>query len=79
MLAVCFDIRNIVDDVNDAGDQAEQGESAQGARKSRPVKKLFIEDERKKDESIFRPLARTHGFEQGANHELILPCVSGNE
>ena len=58
-------IDQVVDDVDRAGDQAEQDKSAQGMPESGPMEKLFVKDKRKKDESILRPLARTHGFEQG--------------
>lgn len=72
MLAVSFDVGDVVDDVDNAGDQAEQGKPAQSSQERGPLEKLFVEDKRKKDEGVLRPLARTHGFEQGAKHGLIL-------
>jgi hypothetical protein len=32
---------------------------------------LFIEHQREENESVLRPLARAHGFEQGGEHGCI--------
>jgi hypothetical protein len=33
---------------------------------------LFVKDQSKKDEAVFRPLARAHSFDEGFEHELMI-------
>jgi hypothetical protein len=68
MLAVGFDIGQVVEDINSAGDKAKQEESRNRPRERDELEQLLVEDQREKHKAVLRPLARAHGFEQGNEH-----------
>ena len=64
MLAVGFEVEEVVDDVGGGGAEAEaeEGENRSGDEARRPG---VGEEQRKEDEDVFRPLVNADGFEPG--------------
>ena len=63
MIAVCFVIRDIVDDVNHPGQQTEDNKPGGRDEKNGQVvqPQLAVEDQRRIDDQVLGPLARPHG------------------
>ncbi len=68
VLAVFFDIDQVVDEVGGAGNQAETDERHRGTQKERRLEQFAVEHQGGVDEAVFCPLARTHRLEQGPRH-----------
>jgi len=77
MLAIFFDVRQIVEDIDRAGGQAKHEEAGQRAQEGERDEKLTVEHQRAEDESVFRPLARAHGLEKGLKGTHI--TIQGRE
>ena len=76
VIAIRFDIGDVVDDVNDAGKQAEQDEACQNVEDGREIGQLSIEDQGDEQEDVFGPLFGTHGFDDLFKHgEMIVVNV----
>ena len=65
MIAVGFVIRDIVDDVNHPGHQTEDEETSRRTEKNGQVvqSQLAVEDQRRVDDQVLGPLARSHGLD----------------
>ncbi len=66
MLPVGFQVENVVKNVNRTGDDAEQPKPGQRAQEVGQAEEFAVENQRGEDEGILRPLARSHGFQEGA-------------
>ena len=77
VIAVGFDIGNVVEQIHGARDQAKQKEPRHRSQKRFKHKQLLVKDQTKKDEAVLRPLTRAHGFDEGFEHEIILLCSHG--
>jgi hypothetical protein len=62
---VCFQVGKVVDDVDDTGQQAEQDKTRHRSHQGFRLEKLPVKDQRRKQESVFRPLLGSHGCDQG--------------
>ena len=60
MLAVTFDVHQIVDNINRTGNHAQKNKSNRDPQERFEDKKLSIEDDPGIDDYVFRPLARAH-------------------
>jgi hypothetical protein len=65
MLTIRLHIRKVIEDIDTGRDQTKERETFQCMQERIEQKELFVKDESGKDEDIFGPLTRTHGFDQG--------------
>ncbi len=80
MLAVGFQVGDVVDQVDHARQHAEDYEAGDGAQQGGEIVEgqLAVEDHRREDDQVLGPLLRTHGLEDekdGSDQLLHLPGI----
>ena len=63
MLAVSFDITEVVDDVDGAGQQGEEAKACNGMQHGRDIEQLAVKDDGREDEEALGPLLGAHGLD----------------
>jgi hypothetical protein len=76
MIAVGFDIGNIIEQIYRARDQGKQEKPRHRQEKIFEYEQTLVKDQTKKNETILGPLAWAHGFDEGFEHGTILPYPS---
>jgi hypothetical protein len=66
MLAILFNVYQIIDQVDSSCDEAKQCETNDCANERLASKELYVEDKGYEDNAVLCPLGRAHSFEQGA-------------